>query len=109
MYTIPLGLLVVGLITGLLLGYVIGKLWGELKTLRELVTNKRRTHGDIALFEDAMAVLTDLRIRTEVEEKRNEAVNHYFNKRMAHLKSILGEGRTGFDYESKASKRPEDY
>jgi hypothetical protein len=109
MYYFVIGLFVLGVLLGISLGYVIGKLWGELKTLRELVSNKRRTHGDIALFEDAMAVLTDLKIRQDVEKKRDEAVSHYFDLRMAQLRSILGEGRSGFDYESKASRRPEDY
>jgi hypothetical protein len=109
MYYLVGGLVLLGVILGTVLGYIIGKLWGELSTLRELMANKRRTHSDIALFEDAMAVLADLRVRHEVEDKRNEAVSHYFNLRMAQLRDMLGEGRTGFKYKSKKSKRPKDY
>ncbi len=109
MYAIPIGLLIVGALGGLVLGYVIGKLWGELKVLRELVEHKRRTQSDIALFEDALAVVTDLTIRQQVEEKRNEAVSNYVYVRMAHLSDLLGQGRNGFNYKSKPAKRPEDY
>jgi hypothetical protein len=109
MYAIPVGLFVVGALVGLALGYVIGKLWGELKVLRELMERRRRTQSDIALFEDALAVVTDLTIRQQVEVKRSEAVSNYFYVRMAHLSELLGQGRNGFDYKSKPAKRPKDY
>jgi len=109
MYAIPIVLLVLGLLGGIALGYVIGKLKGEVITLRELMERRRRTQSDIAMFEDALAIVTDLAIRQDVEIKRNEAVHHYMNVRLASLSNILGQGRNGFDYESKPAKRPKDY
>ena len=109
MYTVSIGLFIVGTLIGLVLGYVVGKLWGENKLLREFMERKRRTQSDIALFEDALAVVTDLTIRQQVEEKRNEAVGNYVYVRMAHLSDLLGQGRNGFDYKSKPAKRPKDY
>jgi len=109
MYAVQIGLFVVGTLIGLVLGYVIGKLWGELKILRELMEHKRRTQSDIALFEDALAVVADLTIRQQVEEKRNEAISNYAYVRMAQLSELLGQGRNGFNYKSKSAKRPEDY
>ena len=109
MYAISIGLFVVGTLVGLALGCVIGKLWGENKLLREFMERKRRTQSDIALFEDALAVVTDLTIRQQIEEKRNEAVSNYAYVRMAHLSDLLGQGRNGFNYKSKPAKRPEDY
>jgi hypothetical protein len=109
MYAIPISLFIIGIVSGLVLGYVIGKLGGELKVLREITDRRRRTQSDIALFEDALAVVTDLTIRQQVEEKRDEAVRNYFYVRMAHLSDLLGQGRNGFKYQSKPSKRAEDY
>lgn len=109
MYAIPIVLLVVGIIGGLALGFIMGKLKGENETLKLLMERRRRTKNDIALFEDALAVVTDLVIRQQVEEKRNEAVSNYFFVRMAHLREVLGEGRNGFDYKSGPANRPKDY
>lgn len=109
MYLIPGALIIIGVLVGTALGYVIGKLKQQLISLQELVEHKRRTQSDIALFEDAVAIVTDLTVRQEVENKRNEAVSHYMNVRMAQLKDILGNGRNGFDYESKPANRPKDY
>lgn len=105
---IILGSIIVGCLLGLVLGYIIGKLWGELKVLREQAP-KRRSNSDIALFEDAVAVVADLRYRQRVEEYRNEAVREYFDKRMAGLVDLLGNARNGGEYKSKPSKRPNDY
>ena len=109
MYAIPIVLLIVGIIGGLALGFIMGKLKGENETLKQLMERRRRTKNDIALFEDAMAIVTDLTIRQQVETHRNEAVEHYFFTRMAQLKDKLGEGRNGFDYKSGPANRPEDY
>lgn len=109
MYAVPISLSVIGILAALLLGYILGKLKGENETLKEYMERRRRTQNDIALFEDAMAIIADLVVRQQVEEKRGEAVSNYFFVRMAQLKEILGEGRNGFDYESKPARRPKDY
>jgi hypothetical protein len=109
MYYFIGALVALAIVIAAFLGYTIGKLKGEIKLLQELNTNKRRTHSDIALFEDALSVITDLRYRQRVEEKRDEAIRNYFYMRLVALADILGQGRNGFDYESKENNRPKDY
>lgn len=109
MYLISGAFIIVGILLGIALGYVIGKLRQELISLQDLVEHKRRTQSDIALFEDAVAIVTDLAVRQDVEKKRNEAVSHYIDVRLAQLGTILGEGRNGFEYQSKPANRPKDY
>jgi uncharacterized membrane protein len=87
--------------------FLIGRLSGENTILKQ--NNPGTTTGqrhEMARMEDALAVIADIRVRTQLENERKEAVDHYVTERMNQLANYLSNAR--HDPEAPV-RRPKDY
>jgi uncharacterized membrane protein len=98
---------IIGVIALAVAMFMIGRLSGENVILKQQNpgTNLGQRH-EMARMEDALAVIADIRVRTQLENERKEAVDHYVTERMNQLANYLSSARHDPD---APVKRPKDY
>lgn len=99
---------IIGMLALVTAVFLIGRLSGEnviLKQQSNPGTNKNQ-RTEMSRMEDALAVIADIRVRTELENERKEAVDHYVTERMNQLANYLSNAR--HDPEAPV-RRPKDY